>query len=100
QAARAIPVQQRRGLARVHREAIAHRRLAVVLALIELAAAAITHARRRRRRRDEVERGLARAAHPAAGEAPQQLRLRDVEVHDALERPAEVLEQALEAFRL
>src|SRR5207245_2387384 len=53
-AATAVPVEQRRRLPRVHAEPVAHGRLAVVLTLVELAAAAVADAGRLRGRPHHV----------------------------------------------
>src|SRR5437762_3505760 len=59
QAALTVVGEERRRLPLVDLEPVPHGRLAVILTLVELAAARVAHARCLRRRRDEVVGGLA-----------------------------------------
>ncbi len=97
---RGVPLQQRRGLRPVDAQPVPHGRFAVVHALIQLASAGVTDALPAWRIRDHVEAVPAATTHPAPREPADELRLGDVEVDDALQRLADVLEQALQALGL
>src|SRR5439155_25561797 len=81
-------------------QAIPHGRFAVVHPLIELAAALVADALALRRRGYDVVRRLTLPAQPAPGEAPHELGLRDLEVHDGVERLTELLQHHREPVGL
>ena len=90
---------ERRRLALMHVQALAYRGLGVVVALIELTAALVTHARALRGIRRDVVRMAARAADAASGQTSQQLRLGHVEVERPCRAPGRDPSAASPALR-
>ncbi len=99
-AAPPVVVEQRRGVLAVDPHSLAHHDLAVVLALHEGAAAGVANPFGLGRLARHVVDRAARRARPAARDARQDVRVRDVEVEHGIDAPAQLGQQPVQQDRL